>query len=259
MTRVAIVGSCITRDLWQFQGDTKPDLLYISRTSLPSLFAAPVAGFRPSTTRPTELKRQPDRALTADLQKTALAALVAYRPTHVIFDFIDERYDLLSIGSSLVTHSWELEVSGYLKTPAFRGARGIPRLSPAADRLWLAGAGEFAAFIRATPLRDAKLILHAARWADRRRDADGVEHLLEHVEILPEQPADIAAHNALLAQYEDAFTEIMPSMSRVEAPSQRIADSVHRWGLSPFHYVPEYYDAIARQLDVLGVRTRVPA
>ena len=34
----------------------------------------------------------------------------------------------------------------------------------------------------------------------------------------------------------------------------RLADDRHLWGLSPFHYVPAYYEAVWRQLEELGVR-----
>ena len=177
MSRVAIVGSCISRDLWRFRGDpdthAAAELLYVSRTSLPSLFATPPAGFRPAAKPPGGLKAQPHRALVADLSKTALAALVAFRPTHLIFDFIDERFDVLSAGAALVTDSWELEASGYRRQPALRGARTIPRLSAACERLWLDAAGEMAALVRATPLAQAQLILHSARWAERRRTPAG--------------------------------------------------------------------------------------
>jgi len=254
MSRVAIVGSCITRDVWRFRGQAVAELHYISRTSLPSLFAKPVPGFRPAAKPPAGLKPQPHRALVADVAKTALAGLVAYRPTHIIFDFIDERFDLLSIGDSLVTHSWELEASGYLKQPALRGARRVPRPSAAARRLWLEAAAELAAFVRATPLKDATLILHSARWADRRTGPAGRDAPLTDVEILPGCPADIGEHNALLAEYEAAFTGLMPPMAQVEAPGERRADAGHEWGLSPFHYEPAYYAAIWRQLDGLGVR-----
>jgi hypothetical protein len=263
MSRVAIVGSCITRDVWRFRGGTgaesQPDLLYISRTSLPSLFATPVDGFRPAAEPPGGLRPGPHRALLADLTKTAVAALVAYRPTHLIFDFIDERFDLLSVGSSLVTHSWELEASGYLARPAFRKARAVPRLSAACERLWLEAAGELAALVRATPLAEAQLILHAARWAGRRRTAQGREAPIEGLEILPGQAADLGAHNALLARYEAAFTALMPPMARVEAPAQRLADDAHQWGVSAFHYVPGYYAKIWRQLAGLGVEARAAA
>ena len=48
---------------------------------------------------------------------------VAYRPTHIILDFIDERYDLLQAGDALITHSWDLQESGYLAQPWAAGAR----------------------------------------------------------------------------------------------------------------------------------------
>jgi len=234
-------------------------MLYVSRTSLPSLFATPVAAFRPAARPPGGLRPQPHRALVADLTKTALAELVAFRPTHLIFDFIDERYDLLAAAGSLVTDSWELEASGYRRQPALRHAREIPRLSAACDRLWLEAAGEFAALVRATPLREARLILHAARWAERRRTAAGREARFGEVAILPGRAADIGAHNALLARYEAAFTDLMPPMATVAAPALRLADEAHLWGLSPFHYVPDYYAEIWRQLEPLGLRAEVAA
>jgi hypothetical protein len=195
----------------------------------------------------------------ADIEKTALASLVAFRPTHLIFDFIDERFDLLSAGASLVTDSWELEASGYRRQPGLRGARVIPRLSAACERLWLESAAELAALVRATPLSEARLVLHSARWATRRRTAAGRLATLSGPEILPGQGADIAAHNALLARYEAAFTELMPPMTRLDADDHRLADDGHLWGLSPFHYVSSYYAEIWRQLDAVGLRQPVAA
>lgn len=263
MSRVAIVGSCISRDLWRFRGaietQGKADLLYVSRTSLPSFFATPVTGFRPAAAPPGGLKAQPHRALVADLTKTALPALVAFRPTHLIFDFIDERFDLLATGDSLATDSWELEASGYRRQAALHGARAIPRLSAACERLWLESAAEMAALVRATPLSQAQLILHSARWADRRRTASGRTAAMSDVEILPGRPGDLAAHNALLARYEAAFVEVMPPLARVEAADHRLADDRHLWGLSPFHYVPSYYEAIWAQLSALGLGARLAA
>lgn len=254
MSRIAIVGSCITRDLWPVRGDALADVLYVSRTSLPSLFAPAVRGFRPAPRPPGGLRQHQHRALVADLEKTALARLVAFRPSHLIFDFIDERFDLLAVGEALVADSWELEASGYLRQRAFRAARRVPRLSAACAQLWDQAAGEFAALVRATPLRDAVLILHSARWAERSRAPGGRTHPICDVEILPGQPAQIGAHNALLARYEARFTAVMPPLARLDASEHRLADEAHQWGLSPFHYVPAYYESIWRQLEALGVQ-----
>ncbi|HEY3695521.1 DUF6270 domain-containing protein [Phenylobacterium sp.] len=251
MPRVAVVGSCITRDLWPVPGERVEGLLYISRTSLPSLFAPPVAGFEPAPAPPNGLGRHQHEAVVSDLAKRALAALVAHRPTHIIFDFIDERFDLLSVAGTFATHSWELEVSGYLDQPALQSARAIPRLSDACERLWLRAAGELSAFLRATPLRDAVLVLHEARWAETWVDAEGARRPFEDVEIWSGRPADIAAHNAMLARYQEAFRAATPGVVRVRAQSH-VADAGHRWGLSPFHYVDGYYREIWDQLRALG-------
>ena len=252
MSRIAIVGSCITRDLWPIRGDAIENLAYVSRTSLPSLFAPPVPGFRPGR-QPATLRRHQHNAVVADLQKSAVARLAAFAPTHVIFDFIDERFDLLAVGGTLVTRSWELTESGYLKKRALKGARRIARTSAACERLWRRGAEEFAALVRGTRLADARLILHVSRWASLRQDAAGVRRPLADVEILAGEAADVGEHNALLARYEAWFEEVMPPMARVDAEAFRVADETHQWGLSPFHYIPEYYAEVWRQFEVLGV------
>lgn len=250
-----MIGSCITRDVWPIVGEAPPqDLLYISRTSLPSLFAAPLAGVETDGERPPELGIFPHRAMVADLRKTALASLLAHRPTHIIFDFIDERLDLIAVGDTLVTHSWELDVSGYLAQPPFQGCRTIRRTSPACDLLWRQAMDEMAAFIGATPLADARLILHEARWSDRYLDDDGnPQDFPEEVEIFTGKPARIADYNAVLDRYQTAFLEALPQAERVAAPALRLGDVRHRWGLSPFHYVEDYYREIRAGLQSLGV------
>ena len=256
MARVAVIGSCITRDLWPLRDQAPADLLYVSRTSLASLFAPPVAGFTAGEDPPAGLTRYQHRALTDDLAKRSLRRLVEHRPTHLIFDFIDERYDLLALpGGAIVTRSWELEASGYLDQPALAGARPIPRLGEACRRLWNAGLLELAVLLRASVLGEARVILHSAQWATRWRDPEGREPAFGgELEILPGRPADLAAHNRLLRRYEQAFLAALPQAEVIGAsPAHVIADAGHRWGLSPFHFVPQYYDDIWRELHARGV------
>lgn len=255
VSKVAIIGSCITRDLWPILGEDVSDLLYISRTSLPSLFSAPVGFLEIQAVPPQPLRPNPHKAMVADLTKSALAALVIHQPTHIIFDFIDERYDLLAAGEGLATHTWELEVSGYLDQPALANRRAVPRLSRACDLLWHDALRELAAFLGATPLARAQLILHEAQWADSYRGANGRRiKLPDDWALVDPQPASRARHNALLARYQSAFHARLPQAAPVAArPGLRLADPDHRWGLSPFHYVEDYYRDIWRQLQVLGV------
>jgi len=255
VSRVAIIGSCITRDLWPILGETPVDLLYISRTSLATLFARAPQGVVTQDEPPNGLRPQPHAALVADLRKQALAALVAHRPTHIIFDFIDERFDLLTVGGGRIAHTWELDVSGYLEQPVFRGAHAIKRASPACDLLWDEGAAEMTAFLEATPLRDATVILHEAQWATTYRDAEGAIHAFPPlVDMLEGRATDLAEQNATLDRYQARFAALAPQAVRARAPDTlRLADTGHRWGLSPFHYVTDYYRDIWRQLRAAGV------
>jgi hypothetical protein len=211
-----------------------------------------VAGFRPADPPPNGLKRHQHQALVHDLTKRALAILVAHRPTHLIFDFIDERFDLLATPGALVTHSWELETSGYLAQPALSGAVPIARLSDACERLWMEAVVELAAYLRATPLREAVTILHRARWAEHWLDKEGLARAFEVAEIWSGRAADIAKHNGLLERYQQAFCAAVPGVVQVRAGSH-LADVRHRWGLSPFHYTDDYYREIWSQLREAGV------
>lgn len=256
LSRVAIIGSCITRDLWPILGEAPGPLLYVSRTSLASLFAAPPSGVAIADPPPNGLKAQPHAALVADLKKTALASLVAFRPTHIILDFIDERFDLLATADGgVAVHSWELDVSGYLEQAGLSDARQIPRLSPACERLWRDGAAELVALLAATPLRDAKVVLHEAQWAQRYLDAAGeMQTFHPLVDVLSARMTDLHAQNTMLSRYQQAFRSLAPHALRVCASDAvRIADANHRWGLSPFHYVDGYYREIRSQLGALGV------
>ena len=254
MSRVAIVGSCITRDLWPILGEAPQDLLYISRTSLVSLFSPPVAGVEIAAEPPSGLRPSQHAAVAADLKKSALSRLVAHQPTHIIFDFIDERYDLLVAGKAWAAHTWELETSGYRAQEGLRDARTVPRLSDACDWAWADAAAEMASFLASTPLRDATLILHSAQWADTYRTRKGKVRALDDVFLIHAgRPGPRAQHNALLSQYQGCFLATVPGVRTVTAQDHRVADEAHRWGLSPFHYVPEYYREIGDQLRALGV------
>jgi len=251
--RIAILGSCITRDLWPIRGGGAERLLYVSRTSFASLLSPPVQGFRPVDHLPGDLHQHEHNALVADLRKTALARLLAYRPTHLIFDFIDERFDLLAAGGGLANFSGEIIRSGYMAQSSLGGGRMVSRLSMGCERMWMDAVAEFAAVVRATPLADAQLIHHAARWATHQRTPDGQILPIAGVEVVGGQPVEIADYNALLERQEAAFEAVMPPMARVDAGPFRLAETAHRWGLSPFHYVPEYYDEVRRQLAALGL------
>lgn len=256
MAKVAIIGSCITRDIWPILEEPTPELLYLSRTSLPSLVAPPVVGLEPIADQPEGgISRSQRNSVLADLQKTAMETLVAYQPTHIILDFIDERYDLLQAGEALITHSWDLQESGYLAQPWAAGARRISRTSDEARALWRAAAPAFVEALRTRGLLQAKIILHEAEWARSYLDKEGrPQELPDALQVWEGLPASLSEHNALLADTQAHIDALIHGLVRVKADRKYlVADENHRWGLSPFHYIPDYYRDVLRQLKALGV------
>jgi hypothetical protein len=171
-----------------------------------------------------------------------------------MFDFVDERFDLLVQNQAVATHSWELEVSGLMTEPRFLTARRVPRLSEEAWSLWREGLDILAHSVADSPLADARIILHHSPWATVYRDPAGaVRSLDDNVELWAGRTVSIAAHNILLQRFRDAFVSVFPQAEVIQFPHLRVADSEHAWGLSPFHYIPEYYRAAWLELEALGI------
>ena len=249
--RVAILGSCVSRDLWRMAGAPADDLLYISRTRLPSLFGARPEGLVLPAESPPGLRPNPAQALRTDLSKTGLDAILRFRPDVVLLDYIDERFDLLAGAGGVVTASWELETSGWDALPPLMTLRRLDALGDADATLWRRSLDALAAlFAPGGALSGARPVLHEAAWAGALRDPSGrIEALEPDLEITPGRRASRAAHNARLARMHAATKAAIPRLEVVKAPDSLVfSDPDHVWGLSPFHYVPDYYAEVWRQL-----------
>jgi hypothetical protein len=257
MSRTAIIGSCITRDVWRECGVDFDGVLYVARTSLASLTSTPLKGVVAPSEPPAGVEgfgHNSLRRVAADLDKTALAAIVDQRPTHLIFDFIDERFGLLEQGGAIATHSWELDRLGLIGSAGLEAPKLIDRQSPRADALWRDGLAKIADLLTQPPLAQTRVILHHAQWALRFLDANGTSTTFDDTVPMWPGTASLTAQNALLRHYRDLFMQAAPRTHVVQASDRlQVADARHVWGLSPFHYVPDYYADVWRQLQGLGV------
>ena len=255
--RVAILGSCVTRDIWSLPRFTIEDrraVLALCRTSLASLFAEPCRGLAPPP-RPLPHGVSPweVRMVGHDLGKTGPANLVAFQPTHLILDLIDERFDLLRCGEQVATLSWEAHLLGLEAGPL----AGFERLRPeseAADRLWREGVRRLAAFLDAA-LPQTRVILHDVRWATEHLTAEGGRRAFDAAwPVWPGRAARIEAQNARLARQMEILAAALPQAASLRAPKDLIlGDEAHRWGLAPYHYVAAYYEAAWAALAQLGL------
>jgi hypothetical protein len=258
MPRIAILGSCVTRDVWRVVGLESAPLRLVSRTSLASMMALRPRGFTPPAT-PTigPLSRFATRCVLLDAAKTGLDYLEAFDPDYLIFDFMDERFDLLACPDTVLCMSHNLVRSGLAHLSCFRPARIVRRFEVAeAWHLWIEGLRELRRRITHGPLARATLVLHRTKMADR---FTGV--LLgippERLALFPSTPlARIRGlrYNRMFEKYHDAFLTAFPGAAVIDVPEGlRIADAAHSWGPDPLHFVDDYYHAFAARARTLGI------
>jgi hypothetical protein len=253
--RVAIIGSCVTRDIWEtaaVRPEQKKHLHLLARTSLASLFSEPVRDVTFPEQLPSGLSPWEVRMVAHDLQKSGLAELVTFRPSHLILDLIDERFDLLRCGDAVATRSWDLHLLG-LDASHLANARLVRRSSAEAARLWRRGLARLKRFVDAQ-LPGVHLIIHDARCATEYLDADGVRRPFAATwEFWPGVPGRIEEMNDIFCGYIADVRGAFPAATYLLASADvALATVKHRWGLAPFHYVDDYYAGMWRDLEALG-------
>lgn len=245
---VAIWGSCVTRDTFELGGRWDEPLSYHARSSWISQ-AAPVpvspvpvpggAGFA-------------ERMVREDLTKSILAESVAAAPDLVIFDLIDERFDVVeSAGSRFSVNDYypRLDLEAALRataerTVAFRDEERDELFTDAVRTLadeWLAA------------LPTARFALHRAWYTARSTDP-------ENHPFYASAPLQVRWANQRLARHYEALHQAFGSRLHVVEPDSGlhlVGDPGHKWGLAHYHYVPSYYEECLSQIR--GIHEGAPS
>lgn len=231
--RAFIYGSCVTRDAFELDGAPKL-VSYFARTPMVSAF-----GSEPSELPPgMDLEAIPSafqkRMVTHDVRKGLRPALRELDPSvPVIIDLIDERIPVARVAGGVLACSSEAARAGFAPPRETQMAIGRPGFITAWDR---AAGGLVEA------LEGRRVVLNKAYWATHDDTGQDLE-----------QRFPVAVHNSAL-QHMYTVLERDLGCPTVEYPDALlVADSRHRWGLSPFHYTRPFYDHfIARLQEVLG-------
>lgn len=254
--RIAVIGSCTTRDLWT--ADTNPpNLLFFGRTSLASViaprFAADLAGL--TLTSDWQI-----RAVTSDVDKTILRQIELFEPQVLIVDLINERYDLFRVRGSIVTYSREFVCGGGPFLPWARDGSLLSRLSASTQQLWEQSVKQLVAFVRSSAaLKSTRVVLHRAPWATtycEGQDLTAEQHALpEYADLGTGQVVLASRYAAMLQSLYDRFSESFSDLEQIEVdPAFHVGGSAHRWGLGPFHYVSSYYEDCRQKMLDRGIR-----
>ena len=240
--RVFIVGSCVSRDALATVPEPEDITLagYHARSSLGALPSAPVALPDEIATIAAPWCR---RMVQADHAKTLLRAVAEASFDLLLLDLIDERFDLLETPDGIVTLSREYaDAVGRrpmgLVIPAF-GARHVA--------LWREGFALLTMALREQGRLD-RLRVNRVFWASQTASGEP---------LVGFEPARTTAANRFLrARYEDIARALGDAVFIDYTADALRADPALRWGLSPFHFAPEFY--AAQLLALRAVRSGAP-
>lgn len=240
--RIAILGSCVTRDAFALEEAQRFELVsYMARTALGSFMGRRTQRISPDFSAIASNFQR--RMVQEDFEKRGRVRLRTLDFDALVIDLIDERLPFARFadgGTATVSNEFRqlgVPLSQYTKIPS-HGAEAF--------ELWRAGWTTLLSLLDQIDARH-KVVVHRAHWVVRATDGSNTVDDPETV---------FAANRWLNNAYEHMANTLEPHQA-IEVPTRRVlADPQHQWGLAPFHYTAEYYTEILRQLDVFLERTR---
>ncbi|MFO1444434.1 hypothetical protein KDN24_14745 [Bacillus sp. Bva_UNVM-123] len=218
-----ILGSCVTRDIFRFISTDYHVSDYYARTSLRSIVSEPLI-YKENDVKLTSSFQK--RTVIKDLEKTFFYDIQNTDFDYLLIDLIDERFELLQVGNSIVTRSTEFINSGL---DSSLNGTGIVKVIDD----WKKDCYIFANRLLSI-VPSEKIIIHEAYWAKQYFE-DGVLKDYRNQEKID------ANNNILKEYYNELYQFTSAKMVRIE---NRFGDSKHMWGLAPFHYTKEYYKEV---------------
>ncbi len=228
----SIYGSCVTRDIFS---ELKLDSYvkqYQARCSLHSKVSEPFEDAEIPTLIGIDSNWQ-KKMVNYDLKKNGLNLS---SDDVLIVDFIDERFNIMKSGTTLMTQSKEfndLDLASKLNcTKAFSRGTDLE------FDFWKIACQKFK---NSLPSPHPTIIVHKGIFALQYIGKDGLIDL-------PNREFNLEM-NRRLEIYYSIFIEVLNPNTVISAPKELIiAEPNHKWGLAPFHYIQEYYEELWGQL-----------
>jgi hypothetical protein len=227
LKKVFILGSCVSRDAINTADPLEFRLAaYYARSSFASLSGQPVVDLPALASIESNFQR---RMVAADMDKSVLQEVQKGDYDILLVDFIDERFNVLKISDEqIVTISNEYKKA---KNGSYQG-KVLSNLSAEKFVYWKHGFDRFVDILKCSG-HLSKLKILKVFWSDKtsngvRIDAYTEDYISQQNKYLNELYAYVSA--TLGSHYLVSFSD-----------EDLMSDEDHRWGLEPFHYVPEFY------------------
>lgn len=236
--RVAIIGSCVSRDLFELESSVLANMeicFYSARSSVISYMAAPNQDPKVEITP----SRFEEKRAFLDLNKEHWNELKKSRPDMIIVDFIDERIGLIQHSGGIFTASGPVinafeqsNISFDIMRPWSGVARNLRKwaLEPFMDKVY-----------SVCP----NILVHRAQWATSYVDAKGNSCDFNSTDF----KTLINLNNSVLDEmFEWLEQSCLVPFDFIGGGESMMSISEHKWGFSPIHYHPSYVKSVAGQL-----------
>ncbi|NYI66461.1 DUF6270 domain-containing protein [Spelaeicoccus albus] len=235
---ISIVGSCVTRDSAEFRRSEFGEIDYFARTSWISqgsvAWPGPVDTF--NVNPPLY-----GRFMRLDAYKTLSDAFRRSKPDILYLDLVDERLAVHRVGNGWFTESEQWDRCGFGRMIRDCSDEilqyGTARRHKLFAKLF---AREFGDILKRLPTMP--IVLHKAWLTDQSVNGDTAftARVRDFVN---------SVNGGLRIDYAMIEKRFGDRITTIEADhANLLADPDQRWGLAPFHYVPEYYDDISSQM-----------
>lgn len=244
--KLLILGTCVSRDALEYVSDGSIELSdYYARSSLASLNAVPFSDHIPRCISdiPSAFGR---RVVERDLTKHFFREALVEKTDIVLVDLIDERFDLWVDDTTgrCCTLSDEIVRAGFAQE--YKRGRTVRSGGAEFWDRWCEGWKRFLSYATEMGLR-RNIAINKVFWGER--TAAGRKFNW-----------GVADNNTLLGRMYDYIARDLAQTQFLEySPELLVGDDNHRWGVSPFHYVPELYRETIRLLHEFDRMTCVDA
>lgn len=227
--RLAIFGSCVSRDAMEFvTGEDIRLVSYYARSSFASAFSPEPVPDTFSATIPSAFQ---SRQVRQDFRKGFARSLPGLDCDMLLIDLTDERFQLFVPDSGgIVTVSRELGSSGF---PGPLTGTHVKPFTDAHFSLWDQGWSRFIDIMRRGGRIDRIRVNHVL-WADRTETG---------VPIGGKTPPEyVARANRHLCRLHDRMRQDLPASAFYGYdPALLQGKDGHKWGHAPFHFIDAFY------------------
>lgn len=233
--KVLIFGSCVSRDVLNYQNNEIELANYFARSSLASAFASLAINDTYTKNLDSDFQR---RVVAADLGKKFKEYIKIANFDLFLIDLIDERFNIFMFEQGgLCTLSNELLSAGF--DPEKEPGRIIPSGSEEFYTLWESSWIRFLSEIDSIQCRD-KIRINKVFWATITSSGRNFPTYNKNY---------ILSSNKFLDRLYARVAKDLEGWQFIEfSASHFVAAEDHRWGLSPFHYIDVYYTEALSQL-----------